>query len=209
MPTSESLNRKNIHENFYQESIERYSPFDVRSMKWNSITSQESRFQSLIRIGDLNQKSVLDIGCGTGDFVNFFFRKKIQLSDYLGIEIIEDFYKVAKERYSNYSFLLTDYFSFRFSKKFDFAFCNGALNVREKDNMKLLEKFIHKTLNNVNQGIGITLLKYAPGYFKESRLYHYRPGKVKLLLKRLNLSHEIISDYADNDFTVFIRKDNK
>ena len=41
---------------------------DVRTLNWGSKASQKGRFAVLEKIGNLNKKSVLDVGCGLGDF---------------------------------------------------------------------------------------------------------------------------------------------
>lgn len=53
-----------------------------------------------IKSGD----SVLDYGCGIGDFIKHLSDKKIKISDYLGVDINENYIKLAKESYKNKNF---------------------------------------------------------------------------------------------------------
>lgn len=207
LSTSESLNRKDLNLSFYRESIKKYSPYNVKALHWNSKESQEGRFSSLIRIGNLHQSNILDIGCGTGDFIDYLNQKKITLKSYTGIDLIDEFIQVAKENHPEAFFYLGDFYELPIRNSFDYAFCNGALNIREQDNYGLLKNFILKTLSIVLKGFAFTLLKDSPHYIKDKKIFNYNEEKVSELLKSMNFNFKIYSDYADNDFSVFIYKD--
>ena len=42
--------------------------------EWNSVESQEMRFEQLCKLGDMQGASVHDIGCGIADIVSAFSR---------------------------------------------------------------------------------------------------------------------------------------
>lgn len=206
MLTSELLNREKLHSNFYRESIREYSPYDVRALHWNSRQSQQGRFISLKRIGNLNNKNILDIGCGTGDFLTFLKEHNIKPAHYFGIDLMNEFIEVSKERHPEAEFIIGDFFEYHFPFDIDYAFCNGALNVRETNNMKLLEKAIKKVLDLVKCGFGLTLIKFCREYVEDNKLFYYKEKNIEQLLKKLRVIYKIHSDYADNDFSVFIYK---
>lgn len=207
MPIFEWLNKRfKIHRNFYRESIEHYPPGDVRTMRWNSKESQLLRFNSLLRIGDLSDATILDIGCGTGDFLEFLDFQGTKYRSFTGIDLMNDFINVAQKRFPNHLFLQGDYFSHNFTQSYDYAFCNGALNVREEDNLALLLKFIKKTLTLSLKAVGVTLLKEAFGYLPDEKIFHYNENIVRDLLSKEKLNFQIYNDYTENDFTVFIYK---
>ncbi len=202
------FDRKKIHSRFYKESIKKFSAYDVRSLQWNSKESQLKRFLSLKRIGNLNSSKILDIGCGTGDFLAYLLGNGFQVDRYFGIDLMNEFIEVAQEKYPypNIEFINEDFFTYTINEHFDFGICNGAINVKEKDNMQLLKKVIIKSLPLIKKSLGITLLKYSPLYFEDKELFHYNEKSVFNMLEEKNLDFKIFSDYADNDFTVFIYK---
>lgn len=101
-----------------------------------------------------------------------------------------------------------DFFHFSFDKTFDYVFCNGAFNIREKDNYQSILFFIQKALRLAKKSIAFTLLKYSPFYVHDERMFYYQEKKIKDLLKKNQYIFTIYSDYADNDFTVIIHKKN-
>lgn len=58
-------------------------------------------------------KSVLDLGCGTGDFAPIFSKK-----DYLGIDLSQKYINFAKQKYQ-YEFICQDLDKFNSKTKFD------------------------------------------------------------------------------------------
>lgn len=95
--------------------------------------NQLENFEFLSRIGELSEKgfkgkSILDVGCGTGDLSSYLRKKGI--SDYIGIDIYEPSLERAKERYPSESFLNTDLLHEKPAQTFDYAFCSGGLTLR-------------------------------------------------------------------------------
>jgi SAM-dependent methyltransferase len=51
-------------------------------------------------------ESILDYGCGIGDFSKYLKQKNINLSEYLGVDINPNFIEIAKKSYQNENFQL-------------------------------------------------------------------------------------------------------
>jgi SAM-dependent methyltransferase len=161
----------------------------------------------LERIGNLDGARILDIGCGTGDFLDYLAERGIHPGFYHGIDLMGSFLEIARERHPGYRFEQADFFRKEdWDREYDYALCNGALNVKEGDNMSLLGRVVRKSLDLALKGVGVTLLKDAPGYLPDSRLFHYKEKNVRNLLENLHHPFRIYSDYANNDFTVFVWK---
>ena len=70
--------------------------------------NQLARFNALYNINDLNNHTVLDLGCGIGDFLELLNENKI-VCNYTGIDHLKDFIEFAAEKYklqTNTCFLL-------------------------------------------------------------------------------------------------------
>lgn len=200
---SSPFDRKKIHSAFYRPSIDKYSAGDIRALHWNSKSSQENRFHALLRIGELQDARILDIGCGTGDFLGFLQKLGRIPAYFHGIDLMPDFISVASHRYPHAHFETGDFFEKRFDKKYDYVFCNGALNVKEEDNLELLTQLISKAISLKPRGVGISLLKYSPHFIQDKKLFHYEEKKVQELLETHG-KLVLHCDYAENDFIVFL-----
>lgn len=76
-------------------------------------------------VGDCNGKMVLDCGCGTGRFVEFFYKAGAVI---VGSDISDNMLKIAKERVPTATFVKADVFSLPFKdKNFDIVICSQVL----------------------------------------------------------------------------------
>ncbi|MFA5880483.1 MAG: class I SAM-dependent methyltransferase [Candidatus Margulisiibacteriota bacterium] len=66
-------------------------------------------------IPDASQKSVLDIGCGTGEILNYLHPKTG-----LGVDLSEEMILIAKEKYPQYSFFAASIDNYLTDQKFDY-----------------------------------------------------------------------------------------
>ena len=56
---------------YYEPLIKHYTPESTRYVSWNSTNNQHLRYFQLIDNIDFNFSSVLDVGCGVGDFWDY------------------------------------------------------------------------------------------------------------------------------------------
>ena len=56
---------------FYEKNIDDHND-GYKALGWGSIDSQYKRFEVLSKINNLNGSSILDVGCGLGDFYLWF-----------------------------------------------------------------------------------------------------------------------------------------
>lgn len=89
---------KQIQEYFLDRAIK--NNFDVRSF-WGSEESQYKRFSIMSQIGDLNNKVILDYGCGKADLYKYLVEQKVSLKKYIGIDAVPEFVDLAQKKLSN------------------------------------------------------------------------------------------------------------
>ena len=97
--------------NFYNSRFQELG-YSVSSVGWGSKESQYLRFETLIKGLDLNNKSVLDIGCGFGDLIEYLMEKNVNFSRYHGIDISSNILEFARLKYAkmrNVTFTETEF----------------------------------------------------------------------------------------------------
>ena len=72
--------------NHFNETVTKYKNGHL-AVSWGSKESQTIRFRVLTEVGELSGKSILDVGCGTGDFYKFMSENGIFPKKYIGIDI--------------------------------------------------------------------------------------------------------------------------
>ena len=102
-------------ENFSNDTIEinnseynRYinsNKTDYGKVAWGTQANQIKNYKLIaknINSGD----SILDFGCGLGDLIGYLTNNNINISNYTGVDINNNFIKLAKNKYPNYNFSL-------------------------------------------------------------------------------------------------------
>lgn len=75
-------------------------------------------------IKQAKNKRILDLGCGTGDLIKF-----LNPSEYIGLDINQNFIKIAKKKYPDFRFIVADITKVRLPKeKFDYVIIVNVLH---------------------------------------------------------------------------------
>jgi len=167
------------------------------TVAWTEKNSQIKNFRYVkkyIKPGD----SILDFGCGIGDFYNYI---KNKISTYKGVDINPDFIKIAKESYDTDFELITG--PEQIGGKYDLDCAIGVFTwfITKED-------FI-KTINHLykicNREVVLTLLynNTKRNDFWESTYRYYNEDMFKELFPDLNIQHEVTEH---NDLIVRIIK---
>ena len=93
------------NDKFYDQLIKKELGKNFLTVGWGSKKTQRIRFENIYKYFDKNNFSVLDVGCGLGDFYSFLKKKKINFK-YTGIDINEVFINKCKRKYKNINFII-------------------------------------------------------------------------------------------------------
>lgn len=91
-----------------------------------------NRFIDKYIINDAKVQTVLDVGCGNGDFVFGLYKKHIRLRKITGCDFAEDMVRLANKKNNSFrtiNFIASDVLSLTFMDKvFDLTICINALH---------------------------------------------------------------------------------
>lgn len=170
---------------------------------WGSKSSQILRFKILSEIGSLKNKSILDIGCGMGDF--FIYIKKKGILNYTGIDISDYFINYSKNKFKekNVNFICGNFLTHKFDKKYDYIFLSGTLNLKLKknENMKIAKKFLNKAYNICKIGCSFNFLSSNVD-FKNKKDFHYSSSDIIKICNKLSRNYELKHNYGLYEFTI-------
>lgn len=152
---------------------------------WSSNDKQDN-FKLMMEITKytntpITKATILDVGCGTGDFVAYLSNKKIK--EYVGIDIFGPAIEKARQKFPQHTFIYDDFLKYNFRKKFDFVFCSGALTTNlETDNYEMLESWIWKMWRLAQKGVVFNFLTADDQ--KSGDLFFYEPARVIEICKK-------------------------
>ncbi len=192
---------------FYEEALEKYG-VDYRSLHWSSIRTQLARFEVLYDIGPYSGCSILDIGCGLGDFYQYL-KERAEGFSYMGYDISPKMVESAEKRFPEAGFMVRDILESQPEpESFDYVVASGTFNIRVKEHDAFLKDMISAMYRACKKGIGFNLLERRPNeWFNDGLYYSANPEEVISFCHTLSSLSEVKIGYLPDDFTIFLYKE--
>ncbi len=188
---------------YHRDMITMHGKKSSLALGWRNTDDQLLRFEVLAGIANLDNKTVLDAGCGYGDLFTYL-NSRYKLSGYCGIEQIPELLDEAIHRHGhlpNTSFISGNFLSPKLPIA-DYVFASGSLNYGSSD-----PAFIYKAITYLYEhcalGLGFNLLKKVTA---NGLLMAYDTELILDYCRGLSSNVQLVDNYADEDFTVFIYK---
>ena len=183
---------------------------------WGSRRSQYGRFNvfnSLIENGD----SVLDYGCGVGDFLRYLELREKKVI-YKGVDIQPRMVQFAKEKFKDGDFEVVEKIS-DIKGTYDWIVASGVFTVGMnhvdvlnyfQSGLQICDKgVVANFLNTRNIGPDLDIVEFISQNVKGKILEYTHYNKVVLksfLEKKIGKSFELVDRYSREDFTLILHK---
>ena len=185
---------------FYNRHLKDFGD-SPQAVRWTP-EGQSRRYEILLSsAGDFSGKSVLDFGCGKGDFYGFLKDHGITV-DYFGLDINEDLISLAESKYPEAEFAAIDIDESALNRKFDVVIICGVFNLRVAG----IEESMKATLKNLflhcRECMHVNLLThYVPRRTVE--LYYVKPEEILEFVIR-DISRQVTLRHIDEDIFLSI-----
>jgi SAM-dependent methyltransferase len=181
-----------------------------RGSDWNSETSQNIRFDQLLKVVESSSFSILDYGCGYGALADYLASSQLD-ADYYGFDILESAIETARVAHAGKS--RRTFFSDKSQLPVcDYVIASGIFNFRGEQSFDAWTEYTLGVLNEFNQlskrGFSSNFLtKYSDADKMRDDLYYADPMFLFDYCKR-NFSRNValLHDYNLYDFTLIVRK---
>ena len=189
----------------YEGRLEKYG-YDVKTVGWGSVKDQYSRFDMLLRGVDCNNKDILDLGCGLGDFIGYLKQKNIKNFTYTGIDLSEKIIEKAKAKYqeSSCNFFAKNVFNDELPKA-DIVIVSGMLTFNIKGTKVNIGKIMQKMFDSANEILTINFMSTYVDFELEKNL-HFPPEEIFTHAKKITKWVNIYHDYPLYEFTIQLKK---
>lgn len=181
---------------------------DIQALDWGNPKSQELRFAILQAIGKLNEASILDVGCGTADFLCYLQKRNINVK-YTGYDITPAMVEYARHRFPNVNLEVRDLLTETDTlSRFDYVLASGIFYLRKLEPMIYLETMIHRMFSLCRYGVAFnTLSSLAPQ--KTANEFYADPAEVLAICLKVTPQVVLRHDYLPHDFTVYLYKEKE
>lgn len=175
------------------------------ALLWASPQTQAVRFEAIRRMADMNGQSVLDVGCGRADLLEYLLAEGVRPADYIGIEAVEDLAAAAEaKRLPGATILRADFVAepARLFVGADVVVLSGSLNTAD-------DSVFYPTLARAFDAAAETLafnFLCSPMLAGREYLHWRRPEDVTRFARALSGDVATLDNYLPGDMTVRIRK---
>jgi len=185
---------------FYQKAFKKYG-ISARGLNWNSEDSQKIRFEVLVGFlkDEISSSSIVDAGCGFGDFYLFLAKQNLIPKRYVGIDCMQDFIDISKQRLPNTTFTCRDILRDELVYA-DWYVASGSLNILNSFDTWM---FLEKMLSYSKKGVVFNILQGN----KNSKTFNYqKKDDIISFAKKKGYKIKLIEEYLPNDISVEIKK---
>lgn len=160
-----------------------------KAVQYSDQESHWNRFRVLADIGIKSVAKVVDLGCGTGEFLRFMRAERDFAGEYVGIDISDEQLSIARSKFSDARFVKRNVLRDGLGTDADVVVINGVFNNRipDTDGFEYMKDILRSTMPSVKYGISFNAMSSFVDYFDEGLCY-YDPGEVFSFCKK-ELSH--------------------
>lgn len=195
---------------YYEENNRAGYP-DYYILGWESEEAQKRRFKELVGNIDLNNKVILDVGCGTGNLLEYI-GTKFHGYNYTGVDVLPHMIERAGQKGLDGEFRCLDLFKdnpYR-NKSFDAIFSSGIFNLNLGNNQEFLIKAVEIFQNLSRETVSFNLL-WDMSNDRDDKYFYFSPEEVNKNLSELygqSWDISIVKGYLNNDFTVCLSRES-
>ena len=202
------MSRLEIIRSYYEPKLKKELS-DYAKLGWESPEAQKLRFDAFLDNIDAEGKSLLDVGCGLGNLLEYITEKGLNMR-YTGVDILAKMVDCAKGKGLSGEFHCLDIFKENpfGAGSFDIVYASGIFNLDLGNNTAFFSDAFCRFQTLARETIAFSLLDYrSPG--REEGYAYFSPAEI---IKTIESSAcrpkrvQIIEQYLSNDFTVICEK---
>lgn len=189
----------------YNQRLASYGD-DIRTLASGTEERRKIRFDVLREVGIQSGDSVLDVGCGFGDFSAYLQSSGLEVQ-YTGIDINESLIEIAKQKYNNAQFAVMD-IEIDSIPEVDIIVSSSAFNLplQATSNYEFVQRILKRFHAQARKAVAVDFMSSYVDY-QSPEAFHYNPVTVfesaKAITKRVCLRH----DYPLYEFCIYLYPD--
>ena len=162
------------------------------------------RYETVLKLIKPEDKSVLDFGCGKGDFYGFLKERGIDCQ-YTGIDINPSLIELARKNYPDVEFYVMDIEKSALEKKFNYTLAIGVFNLAVQDIKELTERCLKILFQHTSERLVFTCLNQQTK-LKDIYVIYFSKEELEKIAKKLTNRYEIMDNLVEGDLFLILDK---
>jgi SAM-dependent methyltransferase len=190
------------NEKFYTSAIKKHGT-TPKGLNWRCKETQHIRFKTILELlpNDTKNYTLIDAGCGFGDFYHYFLKKKKQFKKYIGIDALIDMQIIASEN-TGCEIIIADITKDELPFA-DYHICSGALNILDRFETYL---FIQNCYKSSKKGFIFNILH---GEDDSQTFNYFTKEDIYKIANTLNVNKVVIKEnYLEDDISFGFYKED-
>jgi len=179
---------------FYQNNYDTYG-VSAEGVAWNGEQTQKRRFSAIAScLGDVKHDTLVDAGCGFGDFYLYLKEKNNVPKIYTGLDLCEPMVREAKVR-TGCKIVQRDILRQTIPMA-DWYIASGSMNLLTELETRI---FIQRCFEKSRKGFVFNLLD---GKKREGNYSYWNPHDILVFCRTFSKNVSLKEGYMEGDFTV-------
>lgn len=190
---------------YYKEKFDSFGA-SAKGMDWKDQASQYIRFELISKYIDFqNNPSILDVGCGDSEFLNYCLNHKLKC-DFLGIDIMKEMVDASNQKYGPNTAVLGELDSLPSNTQYDYVIASGTFNAKLTADNEAWETYFYENLSKMfslsKKGMIFNCMTEHVDW-EYDRLFYPKISKITAFINH-NLSRNFIVDQSYDLFELTI-----
>lgn len=159
--------------------------------------------------GDLEKKTLLDFGCGTGHLYEYIQNKSNLNVEYTGLDFSKKFTDICNMKFPEVRFMCGDVLDKNFElNSFDYVVMNGVFTEKRKmtheEMFDYFKKVIDVVFTKTNVGLAFNVMSKNVDWERDDLFHLSIDDLTGWLTKNISRNFIIRSDYGLYEYTVYV-----
>lgn len=173
---------------------------DLAKLQWAHRRTQRMRFEAFLLEHDLEGRSVLDVGCGLGDFYAHLRWRGVD-ADYTGFDLAPSMIALCRARYPGVAFLGGDFLQYAPPGRFDYTVSFGIHNVHMPGLQAIMEATTRHQYALASVAAHVSLLSDRAGE-PSPPFQAWRAEEILTMALAITPHATLRHDYLQNDLAI-------
>lgn len=188
---------------YYDGLVQKYG-HDPRACDYGRAESQQIKFRVLSETMPLDNRSLLDVGCGFADFAGYL-RSRFSGLQYSGIDLCPSMIAEAQRSHPELDLRVANIFDTSFDRSFDVVTANGIFYLLGEQAWPMMQRMIERMIALATSAVVFNSLS-AWASDQELDEFYADPLQTVEFCRSLTPWVVLRHDYHPRDFTVYLYK---